>query len=96
MSGLGLRYCPNHPAVPLVLVSTGSGTYWRCEHASGCAHTENAESRRRTPRRVVAVNGKLLPGGRSATTGRVHTSGGSSVERDAIAHQEHVDREAHR
>lgn len=83
MTVLGLRYCPNHPTEPLMLVSRASGTYWRCEHESGCAHTENAVSVR-SHAGVVAVNGKSLPHARSSAESRVRTQGGSKVERDAI------------
>jgi hypothetical protein len=40
--GLGLRYCKQHEGEPLMLVSKRNGTYWRCEHPSGCTYTENA------------------------------------------------------
>jgi hypothetical protein len=78
VSGLGLRYCKQHPQEPLMLASNRSGTYWRCEHDSGCAYTENALPR---AKRVVEVNGHAvqdrMKGGRSG----VRTYGGSVVEK---------------
>jgi hypothetical protein len=88
---LGLRYCPNHPGEPLMLVSTASGTWWRCEHPSGCAYTEDALS---GPRSAVAVNGRAFRARRSGRDA-VRTHGGSSVEYDAIARQDQIDTEAH-
>lgn len=41
MAGLGLRYCQNHPEIPLVLVSNGQGNFWACEHPDGCQYTES-------------------------------------------------------
>ena len=55
MAGLGLRYCPQHPSEPLMLVSKTNGTYWRCESPDGCAHTENAMRGASGP---VAINGR--------------------------------------
>ncbi len=48
MTGLGLRYCPNHQGEPLMLVARKGGVFWRCEHPSECAYTEDAAPR--TPR----------------------------------------------
>jgi len=58
MAGLGLRYCPQHPTVPLVLATVNGATFWRCEHDDGCTHSEPIL--KRGAQKVVAVNGHRL------------------------------------
>lgn len=81
MTGLGLRYCKNHPDEPLML-HQGGGIYWRCEHPTGCAYTEDAMPRIRSPRAA------LLSGTKAAGRGQQRRAGGglleSSVERAVI------------
>lgn len=91
MTGLGLRYCQQHLQEPLMLVSTGLGTYWRCEHASGCAYTENAQKR---STKVIAVNGERLITARKFGHRSARTPGGSSVEKAAVENEERNQHEA--
>lgn len=62
---LGLRFCPQHPTQPLMLVSRRTGLYWHCEHASGCAHTESVFSAKRSKQPVREINGHGIPHGRN-------------------------------
>lgn len=59
-----------------MLASTRTGTYWRCEHASGCAHTENAI---KTGNGLVAINGRPTANRRGGPN-KLRTQGGSRVE----------------
>ena len=55
-SSLGLRWCKNHPEVPLILVARRGKAFWACEADGGqCQYTENAY---RPHGPVVAVNGR--------------------------------------
>ena len=56
MSGLGLRYCQQHPGAPLLLVVRGRSAWWACD-INQCAYTEDVV---RDSTTVVAVNGRAL------------------------------------
>lgn len=83
MTGLGLRYCPQHPAEPLMMASGRHGVYWRCEHPSGCAHTESTVKLSTKNSTVLAVNGKPVRNGgyKSGKNGKRDNGEDSSVEK---------------
>lgn len=91
---LGLRYCKNHPHIPLILVNGARTVYWKCDADEGCLYTEQPQFSGKP--KVIAVNGKSVrPGGRGSNGrgGRVAKYYGSYVEERAIGRVDGTDDE---